>query len=358
MKILIDIGHPAHVHYFRNLIKNLQLQDHHVLVIAREKEVSQILLKKYGIDFFSRGRGKSGLIGKIIYLFTGSFTVYSQAKKFSPDLFMSAGSMYAAIASKLCGKPHVTLEDSENLEQIRIYKPFTDLIIYPKSCTADLGKKGIRIQGFLQSAYLVEDVFSPDPEIFNFLSIPQYANFFLLRFVALNATHDLKLSTTTLDDKKKLIRYLENFGKVFISSESPLPNELEKYAINIPPEKMHDVVYFASAVVGESGAMSNEAAFLGVPCYLLVDPNLGVHFGYRKLGLKKIYSGMTNEFFQDLENDLQELTKTRENSRKAASHLHQSSLALNNFLLWIVTNLPLSLSGGFIKQSVWKEYVQ
>jgi predicted glycosyltransferase len=44
MRILIDIGHPAHVHYFKNAINQLQQRGHAVFVVAREKEVSFRLL--------------------------------------------------------------------------------------------------------------------------------------------------------------------------------------------------------------------------------------------------------------------------------------------------------------------------
>ena len=70
MKILIDIGHPAHVHYFRNFTKIIENKNHTILVVARDKEVSQILLKKYNISFETRGKGANGLIGKLIYLAT------------------------------------------------------------------------------------------------------------------------------------------------------------------------------------------------------------------------------------------------------------------------------------------------
>ena len=49
MKVLFDLGHPAHVHYFKNLIELLQKHGHKVLVIARKKDVTQKLLKNYKI---------------------------------------------------------------------------------------------------------------------------------------------------------------------------------------------------------------------------------------------------------------------------------------------------------------------
>jgi hypothetical protein len=40
MKVLIDIGHPAHVHFFRNAIRELESKGHAVKVTARDKEVA------------------------------------------------------------------------------------------------------------------------------------------------------------------------------------------------------------------------------------------------------------------------------------------------------------------------------
>ena len=53
MKIFVDIGHPAHVHYFKNLIFNLKHKGHEFLITAREKDVSQELLDNYDIPYIS-----------------------------------------------------------------------------------------------------------------------------------------------------------------------------------------------------------------------------------------------------------------------------------------------------------------
>ena len=57
MKIFIDIGHPAHVHYFRNFIKIMEKNGHHFLILARDKEITQELLNHYKIPYVSRGKG-------------------------------------------------------------------------------------------------------------------------------------------------------------------------------------------------------------------------------------------------------------------------------------------------------------
>ena len=76
MRIIIDIGHPAHVHYFKNLIKILKSNGNKILVIARDKEVTFDLLNAYKIDYLSRGNGGSSYFGKGISLIYAVLKVF------------------------------------------------------------------------------------------------------------------------------------------------------------------------------------------------------------------------------------------------------------------------------------------
>jgi predicted glycosyltransferase len=44
-----------------------------------------------------------------------------------------------------------------------------------------------------------------------------------------------------------------------------LPDEIEKYRISAPSEKMHHLLYYADMFVGESATMATESAILGTP---------------------------------------------------------------------------------------------
>ena len=61
MKIFIDIGHPAHVHYFKNFIWIMQEKGHVVYISARNKEVALDLLDYYKIHYFNRIQVRKGL---------------------------------------------------------------------------------------------------------------------------------------------------------------------------------------------------------------------------------------------------------------------------------------------------------
>ena len=54
MRILISIGHPAHVHYFKNFIKIMKKRGHEFMIIAIDKNITHQLLNYYKIPFISR----------------------------------------------------------------------------------------------------------------------------------------------------------------------------------------------------------------------------------------------------------------------------------------------------------------
>jgi len=54
--------------------------------------------------------------------------------------------------------------------------------------------------------------------------------------------------------------------RVLITTEGQLHDEFKKYRFPLPPEKLHDVLAFASMYIGVSQIVTVEASVLGVPC--------------------------------------------------------------------------------------------
>jgi len=63
VKILIDIGHPAHVHFFSRFAREMLTKGHEILFTSREKDVTIDLLKYYKFQFISLGKTKRTIIG-------------------------------------------------------------------------------------------------------------------------------------------------------------------------------------------------------------------------------------------------------------------------------------------------------
>ncbi len=292
MKIIIDIGHPAHVHYFKNFINLMSEKGHDFLIIAREKECTFDLLNAYNIPFLSRGKGKKSGIGKLVYMLKADLTILKQALIFKPDLFLSFASPYAAQVAWLLNIPSFTLDDTEHASVAhRFYVPFTKKILTPESFVKDFGKKHHRFNSFIELTHLHSNYFIPDRSIFNLLDIDESTQYIVFRFVAWDANHDWGHGGLSDDLKYKLIDYLSSRYKVFISSEKKLPKQLEKYRLKIPYHKIHDVLYFSKLFIGEGATMASECAMLGTHAIYVNSLSSGTLNIQDKEGLIKEFRG-------------------------------------------------------------------
>ena len=276
MKILIDINHPAHVHYFKNIVKLLETKGHEFLIISRNKEIEHHLLDAYNIPFISRGKGQSNLFGKVLYFFKAILILLIHVNRFKPEVIVSFGTPYPAIAGWLMRRPHISINDTEHAKVHHLLTdPFSKSILTPSCYQKDLGEKQIRFDSYMELCYLRDNYFTPDPSILDQLDVAKGQEYVILRFVSWNAAHDVGHSGISLEMKRKIAKELSNHVRVFISSESELTEDLKKYQIKIPPEKMHDALYFAALLYGESSTMASECACLGTPSIFLDNDGRG-----------------------------------------------------------------------------------
>ena len=266
MRIFIDIGHPAHVHYFKNFIKVMKKKGHHFFISSRNKEMAHYLLDMEGIKYVNRGDGKNSFFGKIIYMIKADIFLLKHAIKFKPDIFLGFASFYTAHVSSILRKPSVILDDTENgkLQQL-FYRPFANIIFSPTTFKKKFGKKHFKFNSYLELAYLHPQFFTPDFSQLNELDLQKDEKFTVCRFVSWQANHDYGHSGLSDQNKIKAVNEFLKYGKVFISSEAKLPNELKKYQIKLPPEKIHHALSYASLLYGESATMASECAVLGTP---------------------------------------------------------------------------------------------
>jgi uncharacterized protein len=291
VNLFIDIGHPAHVHYFKNFYREMIGRGHDVLVTARKKEISQELLKAFNIPFKDRGEGGGTFIGKLLYLPKGNALLLREARTFKPDLFLSFSSPYAAQVSSLFGKPHIAFDDTEHAMLGRMmYRPFTDVVLSPDSYKGKRYKKQVFFKGYLELCYLHPNRFKPGNDILRLLQIHEDDSYVVLRFVSWQATHDAGHTGISLENKRKAVKEFSKHAKVWISSEEELPADLKPYEIKVPPDKIHDVLYHGALFYGESATMTAESAVLGTPAIYLdnigrgytddLEKNYGLVFNY------------------------------------------------------------------------------
>lgn len=264
MKILIDIGHPAHVHFFKNTIWNLEKDGHEVMVTARDKEIAIDLLNAYNIPHTVLSRMGNGKINLMKEWIIRDYKLLRLAKKFKPDILTGILNPCVAHVSRLIGKKAIIFNDTEHATFAEaITYPFTDAICTPSCFNKDIGRKQVRYDGYHELAYLHPNYFKPNPMVLEEMRLNKDETFIILRFVTWGASHDV--GQHGIQNKIKLVKELEKYGRVFITSEGRLDNELEKYKIKVPPEKIHDLLYYATLYMGEGATMATESAILGTP---------------------------------------------------------------------------------------------
>ncbi len=266
MKIIIEIPHPARVHLFRNLYFKLIKENNEVIVLYKDKEQTRSLLNIYKIPGNKIGSNKKGFLSKLIGLCFEFFNVFKISYSFKPDLFLGGASPVIGLCSFIFRSKYISFSDTEHAKLTWfLSKIFIDIIITPKCFLKNLGDKHIRIDGYKELAYLYPKYFKPDTSVLKDLNLSKNDKIIILRFISWEAIHDIGHNGFSNNNKYEAVKILSKYGKVFISSESRLPKDLEELRLNISPEKIHSLIYFSSLFFGESGTMATEAAILGTP---------------------------------------------------------------------------------------------
>ncbi len=340
MRILIDIGHPGHVHLFKNVAKEMQQKGHVFLFTCRQKEFEIELLKAEGFTYVSFGKKYNTTIGKLFGLLKFDILETIQGIKFKPDLFLSHGSPYAAHAAALLRKPHISMEDTGNMEQVKLYLPCTQSVLTSTAFHKDLGDKQIRYSGYHELAYLHPNHFMPDTKIFEILNIEQETPYVILRFVSWNASHDINQSGLTIDQKREIISLLEKKYKVFISSEGLLSEEFKAYQIKIPPEEMHNALAFAQLFIGEGATMASECAVLGTPALYINSIMAGTITEQEDYGL--LFNFQNGDGVIEKIKELISIPNLKDVFKMKKNKLLNDKIDVTAFIVWFIENFPES----------------
>ena len=266
MKILIDIGHPAHVHFFRNAVSLWRQSGDEVLITSRDKDVTLRLLNEYGLTHKCLSRAHSAKWRLGLELVGREFQLFSVARRFRPDVMAAIAGTFMVHVGRLLNIPTIVFYDTEHAHlQNSITYPFADHICTPTAYQGDLGPKHTRYAGYHELAYLHPKRFTPDPAVLKDHGLRDGEKFFIVRFISWSASHDCGLHGFSESGKRRLIQLLSSAGRVIITSEKALPAEFEQFRMAVSPIRIHDLMAFASLYIGEGATMASEAAMLGTP---------------------------------------------------------------------------------------------
>lgn len=265
MHYCITIQHPAHVHFFKHAIRELQADGHDVSVFARDKEVAVDLLAAYDIDHEVLVDGQSnGIQGLLVDQPRWEYRLLRRASELRPDVMAAIGGTAAVHVGTLTGAKSVVFTDTEHAPGNAITFPFADEIWTPACFTDEAGANHHRYRGYHELAYLHPNRFDPDPSVLDSVDLDPEDRFVVLRLVSWEASHDV--GEGGFDDVTDVVDRLEATGaRVLITSEAELPSNLEENRATVAPHRIHDLLAYADLFVGEGATMAVESAVLGTP---------------------------------------------------------------------------------------------
>jgi len=350
IKLLIDIGHPAHVHFYKHFINLMNARGHEVLVTARKKDNATKLLEAYSIDHIVVGKASESKLGLIKEWIRRDIDIYSIAKNFKPDIFTGINNPCMAHIAKITGSKSIIFNDTEHTGLTGwITGCFADLVCTPSSFLKDLGEKQQKYNGYHELAYLHEEFFKPKPCVIEEEGLKVGDIFFIVRFVSWEAGHDYGQRGFDPAGKLELIRQLKSYGEVVISSEGPLPEEFKKQCITVPVENIHSFLYYASLYVGEGATMASECCALGTPAIYVNTLTAGVlQEQEHRYGLVFSYADPENAMTGALKKvtELMQCNKLKDEWRQKAKLMLEEKINVTRFMVKLVEDYYADLANN------------
>lgn len=268
MNLLFDIGHPGQVHLFRNAIGILKERGHDITVTVKDLPSARQLLDAYGIPWISLGKKYDALLLKGLSQARYDFRLWKIACEQKTDI--AIGSSITIAHASVFHRMKSILLDDDDADAVRLFSmfahPFADTVLSPDALAHQrTHRRDIVYAGTHELFYLHPNYFTPDPSVPEKAGIDLSKPYFIARFVSGKAYHDRGERWITMEQKMNIIRLLENYGKVYITTERAIEPELEQWQLKVAPELIHHLLSYATLFVGDSQTMTSEAAILGTP---------------------------------------------------------------------------------------------
>jgi predicted glycosyltransferase len=274
LRIALDITHPAHFHFFKNAIGEWHSRGDNVLILSRDKDLTLQLLDEAGLSHQCLTKVRTGMAGLALELVEHSFGVWRAMRKHRSQVVAAIGGSFIVRPAQVLRVPSLVFYDTENAKlSNRISYPAATRILTPRAYRDDLGPKQERYTGYHETAYLHPKRFTPDPSKLEVEGLKPDDPFTFIRLVSWQSHHDLR--DYGVKDPRNVVKRLEKYGRVLISSEAPLPDDLKPYERKGRVEDVHHVLAYARLFFGESATMASEGAQLGVPGIFLSTSSRG-----------------------------------------------------------------------------------
>lgn len=344
MNILIDIGHPAHVHLLRYTSEQLKQHGHQVFFSVRDIPIAKRLMDCYGMEYVDLGKKKESIFGKGLTILRQDLRVLWLVWKYKIDIGLSSGIVlsHVSVLSKM--RSFVFDDDDDSAEPfvVKYAHPYSDVVFTPSAIKRQ-SKNAIYYEGCHEMAYLHPNFFKPEKSVLEKAGLKVGEKFFILRFVAFKGHHDVGQHGISLEQKRRLVNLLSQYGKVIITSEREIEPEFETYRLPVLPEEIHSLMYYASMFLGDSQTMTSEAAILGVPalkCNTFAGKLSVPNELEQKYGLCYAYHPAYFENFLEHVGRLLKQPDLKDEWMRKREKFLQDKIDVTAFFTWFIENYP------------------
>lgn len=266
MKILIEAHHPGDIHFWKYPIRELIDKGHTVEMFARDRDVMRDLVEAYSwIPFKIPPRSSHKNKFPLMEMLSRQWTLAREIIRFKPDVVASLFGSYCQSA-RLLGCRNIIFTDSEFQHfNHRIAHPFAHEVHTPYCFYKNLGPKQLYYQGIHEMAFLSPSRFTPDPSVLGGQPGLRPHEYIVIRLSAWNTLHDINQSGIGAQVDLFIEQNKNDYQIVICAEENALPEHLQPFAMQLPPERFHDVLAYARFVLTEGASTASEAACLGIP---------------------------------------------------------------------------------------------
>ena len=271
-KIAFVLGHPAHYHYYKNVINELINRKKTVRIFYVSKDVLSRLVNSQDwdcVNFFPesrRSQTKNSFFSLISIAIKSEYRLYNLIKDFSPNLILGTDVTIAHVGKLLDIKTVIVNEDDTSATpENYFFYPFATYVVLPNCCDTGMWSANrISFNGYQELAYLHPNYFEPDRKILKKYNLGS-EKYFVIRLVDLSASHDF--GKRGLNDKllDQIITKCESHGRVYIINESEIPKKYVNKILKIDPSDALHILAFSEIVISDSQTMTAESAILGTP---------------------------------------------------------------------------------------------
>ena len=346
MNILIDIAHPAHVHLIKNTYYELMNNGHKVIVTVKDIPSAIQLLNIFDIPFIYLGGKSDSLIGKAFLQLKFNYLLWKVVLREKIDIAFGSSLTIAQLSKYTKVKSIILDDDDDDVEPlfVKYAHPAADHILSP-ACTIRRTQKMIGYSGYHELAYLHPNRFNPDESVLSEIGVLPGEKYFILRFNAFKAHHDVGVQGLSLENKRQLISLLERYGKVFITTERNIDEEFKPYQLKVSPDKAHSLMYYATMLVGDSQTMTSEAAVLGTPairCNTFVRRISYLEEEEFKYNLTYGFLPENSDSLFSKINELLEMPNIKNEWKKRRENMLKDKIDVTAFFTWFIENYPQS----------------